>query len=197
MDMLLDFSNINLSINGKMYGTFTELLGTGQVEKFSTRYSGITYISNVALETITRLNVDYEKMDISILENELLVNRLPLEVTGLIQMPAESIFFDLAIKSKESGFENFLALVPPDTKNLKDIKPAIATVREQCKVGILKRITRFRSENPTCRRKKRCQPAKEIKNIKSEISGQSNRREFWIYFGMDKKCTRRGKKQPG
>lgn len=122
MDMLLDFSNINLSINGKMYGTFTELLGTGQVEKFSTRYSGITYISNVALETITRLNVDYEKMDISILENELLVNRLPLEVTGLIQMPSDSMFFDLAIKSKESGFENFLALVPPDYEEyLKDI----------------------------------------------------------------------------
>lgn len=122
MDMLLDFSNINLSVNGKMYGTSTELLGTGKVEKFSTRYGGITYISNVALETTTRLNVDYEKMDISILENELLVNRLPLEVTGLIQMPSDSMFFDLAIKSKESGFENFLALVPPDYEEyLKDI----------------------------------------------------------------------------
>ncbi|NCB08452.1 MAG: AsmA family protein, partial [Bacteroidia bacterium] len=122
MDMLLDFSNINLSVNGKMYGTSTELLGTGKVEKFSTRYGGITYISNVVLETTTRLNVDYEKMDISILENELLVNRLPLEVTGLIQMPSDSMFFDLALKSKESGFENFLALVPPDYEEyLKDI----------------------------------------------------------------------------
>ena len=62
-------------------------------------------------------------MDISIIENELLINRLPMQVTGLIQMPSDSTFFDLTMKTKDSGFENFLALVPPGYEDyLKKIK---------------------------------------------------------------------------
>jgi hypothetical protein len=38
------------------------------------------------------LEIDYEKMDITIRENELFVNRLPLEVTGLIQMPSDTMY---------------------------------------------------------------------------------------------------------
>ncbi|MBT3385264.1 MAG: AsmA family protein [Prolixibacteraceae bacterium] len=123
LNMLLDFSDINVDIAGKMYGTSTELLANGKVENFSLEYENMNYISNTSLETKTLLNVDYDKMDISILENELLVNRLPMEITGTIKMPSDSIFFDLKMKTKESGFDNFLALVPPDYEDyLKDIK---------------------------------------------------------------------------
>lgn len=122
-DMLLDFNNINIDVSGKMYGTATELLVQGVVDQFSTHYGGTTYISKTRLETRTLLNIDYDKMDISIKENELLVNRLPLEVTGSIKIPSDSIFFDLALKTKSSDFENFLALVPPDyTDELKNVK---------------------------------------------------------------------------
>jgi hypothetical protein len=107
------FDNVNLDIKGKMYGTSTELLVEGKVDRFSVDYNGVNYISNLSLETTSLLNVDYEKMDISIIENELLLNRLPMEVTGLIQMPSDSTYFDLKLKTKDSGFENFLALVPP------------------------------------------------------------------------------------
>ena len=123
LNMLLDFSDINVDVVGKMYGTATELLANGKVENFLLDYENVNYISNTSLETKTLLNIDYDKMDIAILENELLVNRLPLEVTGTIKMPSDSMFFDLALKTKESGFENFLALVPPDYEDyLKDIK---------------------------------------------------------------------------
>ncbi len=122
-NMVLDFSGINCDINGKMYGSSAELNAVGLVEQFSTDYDGTRYISNVSLETTTLLNIDYEKMDISIIENELLVNRLPLQVTGTINIPSDSMFFDLSLKTKESGFENFLALVPPDYEDyLNNIK---------------------------------------------------------------------------
>lgn len=122
-DMFLLFENINLDVKGKMYGNSTELMIDGIAERFSTDYKGIRYISNVSLETTTLLNIDYEKMDIFIKENELLVNRLPMEVTGLIQMPSDSAFYDLTLKTKDSGFENFLALVPPGYEEyLKKIK---------------------------------------------------------------------------
>jgi uncharacterized protein involved in outer membrane biogenesis len=122
-NMLLVFENVNLDVKGKMYGTATELQADGNVERFSVDYDSVGYISNVALETSTLLNVDYEKMDIRIVENELLVNRLPMQVTGLIQVPADSMFFDLALKTKDSSFDNFLALVPPGYEDyLKKLK---------------------------------------------------------------------------
>ncbi len=123
INMFQIFEGVNLTINGKMYGSSTELNGKGSVERYSIDYDSVRYISNVALEINTLLNVDYEKMDIRIVENELLVNRLPMQVTGLIQMPSDSMFFDLSLKTKDSGFDNFLALVPPAYEDyLKNIK---------------------------------------------------------------------------
>ena len=122
-NMFLDFNHIDIDVSGKMYGTSTELLVNGVVEQFTTQYKGVTYIANTRLETRTLLDIDYEKMDISIKENELLINRLPLEVTGTIEIPSDSMFFDLALQTKSSDFENFLALVPPDYENmLKAVK---------------------------------------------------------------------------
>jgi uncharacterized protein involved in outer membrane biogenesis len=123
LNMLLQLENIDINISGEMYGTAAQLIAEGTSERFSLNYEGSNYISNLAIETRTVLNVDYDKMDIEIQENELLVNRLPLEVLGLIQMPNDSMFFDLQLKTKESGFDNFLALVPPGYKSyLEDIE---------------------------------------------------------------------------
>ncbi len=113
-NMLLQMTGLNFDISGEMYGTATQLLAEGEAERFLLNYEGTNYISNVSVATRTVLNVDYEKMDISIQENELLINRLPLEVTGMIQMPTDTMHFDLQLKTKASGFDNFLALVPPD-----------------------------------------------------------------------------------
>ena len=114
LNMHIRFENIDFDVSGKMYGTETQLLGLGKSEQFSLDYEGVNYISNTAVETRTLLHMDYDKMDIEIQENELLVNRLPLEVLGIIRMPDDSVFFDLHLKTKESGFDNFFALVPPD-----------------------------------------------------------------------------------
>jgi bifunctional DNase/RNase len=122
-NMLLGFEEVNVDVNGEMYGTSAKLNVDGRVDRFSTQYGGTKYISNTALETKALLDIDYEKMDILVQESELLVNRLPLQVSGTIQVPSDSIFFDLALSTKESGFENFLALVPPDyTDYLKDFE---------------------------------------------------------------------------
>ena len=123
INMLLELAGLNFNISGEMYGTSAQLLAEGGTERFSLNYDSTSYISNVSVETRTVLNVDYEKMDIAIQENELLVNRLPLEVTGLIQIPNDTMFFDIQLKTKESGFDNFLALVPPSyEKYLKDFE---------------------------------------------------------------------------
>lgn len=122
-EMEINLMGINFDISGKMYGTSTQLKTNGRVDDFTLKYNNVEYISNTFLETKTVLNVDYKNMEFSVAENELMVNKLALELTGNIKIPSDSIFFDLQIKTKESGFENFLALVPPDYEEyLKDIK---------------------------------------------------------------------------
>ncbi|HKJ79344.1 MAG TPA: AsmA family protein, partial [Prolixibacteraceae bacterium] len=110
----LNFNEVNLNIEGEMYGTSAKLQANGGIDRFSLNYDGSNFIDNISLKTETLLDINYETMAIEILENELLVNRLPLTVEGTINVPGDSILFDLDLKAKESGFENFLALVPPD-----------------------------------------------------------------------------------
>ncbi len=113
-DILFRLNDINIGVSGEMYGTEAQLLAEGTAAQLFLSYAGVNYITNTSVETRTKLNVDYDIMDIEIQENELLINRLPLEVLGMIQMPDDTMYFDLHIKTKESGFDNFLALIPPD-----------------------------------------------------------------------------------
>jgi uncharacterized protein involved in outer membrane biogenesis len=119
----LVFQDIDVDISGKMYGTTTALETSGRVGDFNLSYNNVKYISNVSLETKLVLNVDYETMKISIAENQLLVNNLELELTGNMEIPSDSMIFDMQIKTKKSDFESFLALVPPSyEKYLEDIR---------------------------------------------------------------------------
>jgi len=189
INMINVFENINLDVKGKMYGTSTELQVAGKSDSYSLDYDSVRYVSKVSLETVTRLNVDYDKMDISIIENELLVNRLPMEVTGLIQMPSDSMFFDLQIKTKDSGFENFLALVPPGYEEyMKKVKTSgTATIS-----GTVKGLY-FEEIYPAIDLKIEVANGnfnytdlpEEIKNIKADISvqkpeGDLDLTEVWI-----------------
>ena len=189
INMINVFENINLDVKGKMYGTSTELQVAGKSDSYSLDYDSVRYVSKVSLETVTRLNVDYDKMDISIIENELLVNRLPMEVTGLIQMPSDSMFFDLQIKTKDTGFENFLALVPPGYEEyMKKVKTSgTATIS-----GTVKGLY-FEEIYPAIDLKIEVANGnfnytdlpEEIKNIKADISvqkpeGDLDLTEVWI-----------------
>ncbi len=123
VNMVQSFENANFKLNGEMYGNSTELKVDGGIEKMTINYNGIKYLSNVSVETKTLLNVNYEKMDIAIAENELMINGLPMELGGMIQIPSDSMFFDLEVKTKHSDFTNFLALVPVNyEKYLTDVE---------------------------------------------------------------------------
>ncbi|MEN8118183.1 MAG: AsmA family protein [Bacteroidota bacterium] len=121
--VFLELDDMDFDISGKMYGNSTQLQTDGTVENFVLRYDAVNYISNTTLKLATLLDVDYENMIITIADNELMVNRLPLELSGNIEVPSDTTIFDLKLKTKESDFENFLALVPPVYEEyLKDIQ---------------------------------------------------------------------------
>jgi hypothetical protein len=121
--MTVELSDVNFNISGNMYGNSTQLKTKGKAKDFSFKYGDVSYISNTSLDISTLLDVDFEKMKFTIAENELFVNRLPLELSGSFEMPSDTTFVDLQLVTKESDFENFLALVPPVYEPyLKDIK---------------------------------------------------------------------------
>lgn len=120
-ELVQQFDSIDVFVKGKMYGNSADLNFEGTVGRYLIDYKGSRYLSDVSIETKTKLNVDFENLNFSIVENELLLNRLPLQVTGSIQMPSDSIFFDLEVKTKNSDFENFLALIPPGYEEYLDI----------------------------------------------------------------------------
>ena len=115
--------DIDLDISGEMFGSISQLKTTGSVNNFTLQYGGVNYIDNTTLDLQTLLDVDFDKMLFTIAENELLVNRLPLELSGNFEMPGDTIYIDLGLATKTSDFENFLALVPPVYEDdMKDIK---------------------------------------------------------------------------
>ena len=120
--MRADLEDINMNISGEMFGNTTQLNIGGVVRNLTYSMEGTTYVSNTSLELNTLLDVDFESMLFSIAESELLVNRLPLELSGDVSIPNDTTFMNLQLKTKASDFENFLALVPKDYEEyLKDI----------------------------------------------------------------------------
>ncbi len=114
MPMLLTFTHSNFDLIGKMFGTNAELEGNGNVGGFSLTYDSVNYISGSTLKTNSVVNVDYDKMDIFIKQSELWINNLPFDLVGDIKMPSDTILFNLDFQSKKSGFDDFLALIPPN-----------------------------------------------------------------------------------
>nr|WP_320021648.1 AsmA family protein [uncultured Draconibacterium sp.] len=120
--MRADLEDINMNISGEMFGNTTQLNIGGVVRNLTYSMEGTAYVSNTSLELNTLLDVDFESMLFSIAESELLVNRLPLELSGDVSIPNDTTFMNLQLKTKASDFENFLALVPKDYEEyLKDI----------------------------------------------------------------------------
>lgn len=121
MKLLLD--DIDFDVSGQMYGSSTQLSTKGSVGDFTLGYGGVNYISKTTLDITTLLDADFETMNFSIAENELMVNRLPMKISGDITMPSDSVLFDLQLQTVSSDFANFLALVPPVYADvLKDIE---------------------------------------------------------------------------
>lgn len=109
----LKLTDIDFDISGNMYGNSTQLKTAGTVADFMFKQSDVTYVSKTLLDIRTLLDVNFDKMKFIITENDLMVNRLPLELSGSVEMPSDTTFVNLLLKTKESDFENFLALVPP------------------------------------------------------------------------------------
>ena len=72
----------------------------------------VNYMKNVALTLDAVLGIDLEKLQYTFKENKALINQLPLEFDGFIQMVETGQQYDLKFKTPTSSFKNFLGVIP-------------------------------------------------------------------------------------
>lgn len=87
-------------------------LDTKSTAKVSFDMGKINYMKNVSLSLDAVLGIDLEKSKYTFKENKALINQLPLEFDGFIQMAEAGQIYDLKFKTPTSSFKNFLGLIP-------------------------------------------------------------------------------------
>lgn len=103
------------SLNHEGKGDFTASqldLTTKSTAKVSLDMDKVNYMKNVSLTLDAVLGIDLEKSKYTFKENKALINQLPLEFDGFIQMVKEGQQYDLKFKTPTSSFTNFLGLIP-------------------------------------------------------------------------------------
>ncbi|MBU2062616.1 MAG: AsmA-like C-terminal region-containing protein, partial [Bacteroidetes bacterium] len=103
------------SINHEGTGDFAASkldLVTQTTTKVSLDMDKVNYMKNVALTLDAVLGIDLENSKYSFKENKALINQLPLEFDGFIQIVEGGQDFDLKFKTPTSSFKNFLGVIP-------------------------------------------------------------------------------------
>lgn len=118
--MLID--SINHSGKGDFKASQLNL-DTKTTAKISLFLDKINYINAVNLTLDAALAIDLDKSKYTFKENKALINQLPLEFDGFIQLVENGQQYDLKFKTPTSGFQNFLGLIPSAySGNVKDVK---------------------------------------------------------------------------
>jgi len=103
------------SLNHEGTGDFTNSkldLNTKTTAKVSLDMDKMNYMKNVKLTLDAILGIDLDKSKYTFKENKALINQLPLEFDGFIQMAENKQIYDLKFKTPTSSFTNFLGLIP-------------------------------------------------------------------------------------
>jgi len=115
--MLFSLRNGTFDISGALKGSNSKLNITGEADSISFEYNGSRYASNLDAELKGGLQVDFDKMSFTFLENKLLVNKLPIEAHGTFILGEKDYNFDLTFKSPTSLFSDLLGFIPDQYQN--------------------------------------------------------------------------------
>jgi hypothetical protein len=80
--------------------------------KLSLDMDKANYLNGIALNLDAVLGIDLENSKYTFKDNKALINQLPLQFNGFIQLVEEGQNYDLTFNTPTSSFKNFLGLVP-------------------------------------------------------------------------------------
>ncbi|GGZ45865.1 AsmA family protein [Mesonia mobilis] len=89
----------------------------------SFEFDSINYLNKNSLKLDADFEMDLANQKYTFLENEALINQLPLTFDGFIKINEENQELDLTFKTPSSDFKNFLAVIPETyAKNLDGVE---------------------------------------------------------------------------
>lgn len=118
--MVID--SLNHSGTGDFAASKLDLV-TKSTAKISLFMDKINYMNQVPVTLEAVLGIDLDKSKYTFKENKALINQLPVEFDGFIQLVDNGQEYDLKFRTPTSSFQNFLGLIPSAyAGNLKDVK---------------------------------------------------------------------------
>ncbi|SHE43181.1 AsmA-like C-terminal region [Psychroflexus salarius] len=109
--MRFSLSDFNHNGEGNLVASTTNL-NTHTDAKISFRFDGVDYLSNNSIQLDALLKIDLDKMKFSFLENEALINQLPLNFDGYVQLFDEYQDINISFSTPNADFKNFMGLIP-------------------------------------------------------------------------------------
>lgn len=129
VDYLDEGADIRLAVedlNHRGTGDFsaqTSTLSTFSTALVSYEMDGTNYLRRNKVQLEADFEMDLEKMKFTFLENEALINQLPLIFDGYVQVNEDNNELDLKFKTPTSSFKNFLAVIPEEySKNIENVE---------------------------------------------------------------------------
>lgn len=105
------------------FSASTSTLETQSNALVSFAMDGTQYLNRHRLQLLADFEMDLENMRFTFLENEALVNQLPLRFDGFVQVNEDNNEIDLSFATPSSDFKNFLAVIPEEySKNIEDVQ---------------------------------------------------------------------------
>ncbi|GAA4274011.1 AsmA-like C-terminal region-containing protein [Aquimarina gracilis] len=119
---VLEMVHLNHNGDGAVSGDKV-ILDTHTDTKASFGLDDTKYLNKNKLQLDAQIELDLKNQKYSFKENKALINRLPLEFTGFVQLFEKHTNVDLSFKTPSSDFKNFLAVIPEVyTKNLDGVQ---------------------------------------------------------------------------
>ncbi|SDX76673.1 AsmA family protein [Lutibacter oricola] len=114
------------NFNHKGSGNFSEAVSELKTETSSNvsfNYEDASYLKNNSIQLKAAIAMDLNEQKFTFLENEALINQLPLIFDGFVKMNESNQEIDIHFKTPSSEFKNFLALIPEQySKDISDVK---------------------------------------------------------------------------
>ena len=114
--------DLNHEGNGD-FSAETSTLSTYSTALVSFEMDSVNYLDRNKLQLDADFKMDLENMRYTFLENEALINQLPLTFDGYVQVNEDNNEVDLSFKTPTSSFKNFLAVMPAEySKNIENVE---------------------------------------------------------------------------
>lgn len=120
IDISYNFEGIEAQLSGEMSdkeGTFKLITSA---ESFYVEQYQKAIFPGTGLKFETGIETNSDKQLITFKEGEIQINKLPLLLEGSVSAPSDSVFFDLNLQGKESGFENIANLFEGTNQNIQN-----------------------------------------------------------------------------